>query len=224
MVADARFAATSSRARRARCEGGLAGAFHFGDQPLGSASTVCPEAARSAPAVPGLAHARGRCPDDFRDATQRRGGARPRWLPASFHGDPADRLLVATARLPAQKSGTTLTLTPEALRRLREPVPDLNTNLAPPPGARPAGRLRAARLQRELVMGARTVSSATAPAPSRPSRGPGPMAGRGRLADLPRGVLRRARVAAIMAGARRVRAREPADPHARPRRRTHFPR
>jgi vancomycin aglycone glucosyltransferase len=31
-------------------------------------------------------------------------------------------------RLPAQKSGTTLTLTPEALRRLREPVPDLNTN------------------------------------------------------------------------------------------------
>ena len=52
-------------------------------------------------------------------------------------------------------------------------------------------------------MGDRTMSSAPAPAP-------------------PRGVLRRARVAAIMAGARRVRAREPADPHARPRRRTHF--
>jgi hypothetical protein len=31
-------------------------------------------------------------------------------------------------RLPAQKSGTTLTLTPEDLRRRREPVPDLNTN------------------------------------------------------------------------------------------------
>jgi vancomycin aglycone glucosyltransferase len=31
-------------------------------------------------------------------------------------------------RLPAQKSGTTQTLTAEALRRLREPVPDLNTN------------------------------------------------------------------------------------------------
>jgi hypothetical protein len=31
-------------------------------------------------------------------------------------------------RLPTQKSGRTLTLTPEELRRLREPVPDLNTN------------------------------------------------------------------------------------------------
>ena len=30
--------------------------------------------------------------------------------------------------LPAQKSGTTLTLTPEELRRRREPVSDLNTS------------------------------------------------------------------------------------------------
>ena len=92
-------------------------------------------------------------------------------LPASFHGDPADRLIVATAR---ERSGTRCGCAPRQ-------------------------------------------TSWTAP-----SRGSGPMAGRGRLADLPRGVLRRARVAAIMAGARRVRAREPADPHARPRRRTHF--
>jgi hypothetical protein len=134
--------------------------------------------------------------------------------------------------LPAQKSGTTLTLTPEEPRRRREPVPDPNTNqletidaavnrcavivganahqyaalsiaerrgigcvtavqapvaipspdLAPPPGARPAGRLccspparvRHGRPDGEQCAGAGTFAAFARTRPNgrpRPTRG-----------------------------------------------------